>query len=246
MKKTLCLTIALLCTLFCGCVKESPEPVFTPPTIAPEKREKTGDLEYAGLIFSLYNDYTCELVGPSETADHANTLVIPDKYEDYTLVRICKNAFAGTSFSHITIPDSVKHIDDYAFQKCEIHQITLPKNLETLGVECFDNCLNLEEVTFQNSIKIIPTAAFYGCEKLKKVILPEGVKIIGEEAFASLKQLETITLPESLEEIGPFAFWSSGTEQLKLTVPKGVKSIGKDAFANSKAQITYLSEENTQ
>ena len=38
----LLLSLTLLSTLFCGCVKESPEPVYTPPVIAPEDREKLG------------------------------------------------------------------------------------------------------------------------------------------------------------------------------------------------------------
>lgn len=245
MKKTICflLTFAALCTLLCGCVKESPEPVFTPPTIAPEDREKTDQLEYAGLIFDLYNDYTCELLGPSETAIHDDTLAIPEYCDDYKVVRICKNAFAGTEFTQITIPDSVKTIDEYAFQKCMVREIVLPKSLEKIGTECFDNCLELEKVTFQSAVEIIPTAAFYGCEKLKEMILPEGVKEIGEEAFASLKSLEKLVLPESLEKIGPYAFWGSGTQALQITVPKNVTSIGEDAFASTKAQITYLNGE---
>lgn len=245
MKKSICLILSLtmLCTLLCGCVKESPEPVYTPPTIAPEDREKLGQMEYAGLIFDLYNDRTCEVAAPSETTVHEKNLTIPDFCDDYAVVAICANAFAQSEFTLVTIPDSVKTIGDYAFQKSEICEITLPKSLETLGVECFDNCLNLEKVTFQSGVELIPTAAFFGCEKLKEVALPEGVKEIGEEAFASLKNLEKVTLPESLETIGPYAFWSSGTETLEITVPKGVKTVGEEAFASSKAQITYLNEE---
>ena len=245
MKKIICLILSpvLLTALLCSCVKESPEPVYTPPVVAPENREKLGQMEFAALTFDLYNDKTCEVAAPSETAIHEKTMVIPDFCDDYTVVAICKNAFAGSEFTHVTIPDSVKSIGDYAFQKSEIREITLPKSLESLGAECFDNCLNLEKVTFQSGVERIPLAAFYGCEKLKELVLPEGVKEIGEEAFASLKGLEKLTLPESLEKIGPYAFWSSGTEKLEITVPKGVKSIGEEAFASSKAKITYLNED---
>lgn len=245
MKKICCLllTLTALCAVSCTRVKESPEPVFTPPTVAPEAREKTDEMEYMGLHFYLYNDYTCELASPSETAKHESTLTIPEKCEDYTVVRILKNAFAGTAFTEITIPDTVVAIDESAFQKSDLRTVTLPKSLKTLGAECFDNCLSLEKVTFQSAVEIIPTGAFYGCEKLREIVLPEGVKTIGEEAFASLKNLEKLTLPESLETIGAYAFWSSGTEALEITVPKGVKTIGEDAFASSKAKITYLNGE---
>ena len=239
----LLLSLALLSTLFCGCVKESPEPIYTPPVIAPEDREKLGQMDYAGLVFDLYNDKSCELVAPSETATHEKTLIVPDFCDDYVVTAVCKNAFEGSEFTHVTLPESVKSIGDYAFRKSSICEITLPKSLEKIGVECFDNCLNLEKVTFQSSIESIPLAAFYGCEKLKEIVLPEGVKEIGEEAFAALKGLEKLTLPESLEKIGPYAFWNSGTESLEITVPKGVKEIGEDAFASSKAKITYLNEE---
>ena len=248
MKKILCLLLALtaLCTVSCTRVIESPEPVFTPPTVAPEDRKKTGEMEYSGLLFYLYNDYTCELASPSPTAKLESTLVIPEKCEDYTVVRILKNAFARTAFTEITIPDTVVAIDENAFQKSELRFITLLKSLKTLGADCFDNCLSLEKVTFQSAVEVIPTGAFYGCEKLREIVLPEGVKAIGEEAFAALKNLEKLTLPESLETIEAYAFWSSGTASLEITVPKGVKSIGEDAFASSKAKITYQNTETAK
>lgn len=245
MKKVLCLllTLTALLTLSCTRVIESPEPVFTPPTVAPEKREKLSEMEYMGLMFALYNDYTSELLGPSETAKLENTVEIPEKCEDYTVVRIHENAFAKTVFTKVIIPDTVTEIGDYAFQKSDLHSIVLPANLKKMGKECFDNCLNLEKVTFQSGVETIPVGAFYGCEKLREIILPEGVKTIGEEAFASLKSLEKVTLPESLETIDAYAFWSSGTENLKITVPQGVKSIGEEAFSGSKAEIIYQNQE---
>ena len=248
MKKTLCLILmlSLLCTPLCACVKESPEPVFTPPTVAPEDREKTGEIEYVGLMFALYNDYTCELLGPSETAQQESVLDIPGTCEKHTLVRICKNAFAKSAYTSVTVPEGVVAIEDYAFQKSDVRTVTLPASLKTLGVECFDNCLSLEKVTFQSGVETIPTAAFYGCEKLRELVLPEGVKTIGEEAFASLKQLEKLQLPESLETIEAYAFWSAGTENLEITVPAGVKTIGEEAFAATKAKVTYLNGEAKQ
>jgi len=245
MKKILCFLMvsALLCPLLYGCVNESPEPIFTAPEIAPEDREKLGQMEYAGLIFDLYNDYTCELAGPSETAKQEKILDIPEKCDDYALVRICPSAFTKTAYTRITIPEGVTDIGDYAFQKCEITEVILPKSLKTIGIECFDNCLNLEKAIFQSPVEVIPTAAFYGCEKLTELVLPEGVKTIGEEAFASLKSLKKLSLPESLEEIGPYAFWSSGTESLEITVPKNVKTVGEEAFSSVKGQVTYLNGE---
>lgn len=233
MKKTFCFFLAallLFSSVGCSSVNESPEPVYTPPQVAPEDREKTGELEFAGLYFALYNDFTCEVLGPSETAVLESTVTVPELCENYTVVRICKNAFAKSACSEILLPDTVTAIDEYAFQKSEIRKITLPASLKTLGTEAFDNCLKLEEVVFQSGVEEIPLAAFYGCSSLKRVVLPEGVRVIGEEAFASLTALEELSLPSTVEEIGPYAFWSSGTEALELVIPKGVKSIGEDAF----------------
>ncbi|MBQ3074777.1 MAG: leucine-rich repeat domain-containing protein, partial [Clostridia bacterium] len=154
MKKILCLILSgiLLCPMLFACVKESPEPVFVPPTVAPEDREKTGEMEYMGLHFHLYNDYTCELAGTAANAKLEKVLSIPGKCEDYTLVRIMSNAFENAAFTEISIPDTVTVIDDYAFRKSELHSVTLPSSLKTLGVECFDNCLSLEKVTFQSGV----------------------------------------------------------------------------------------------
>ncbi|MBE6711962.1 MAG: leucine-rich repeat domain-containing protein [Ruminococcaceae bacterium] len=243
MKKTLSLLLAmtlLFCLLGCEKVIEAPEPVYTPEQIAPEDRERTGELEFIGLYFALYNDKTCELLGQSESANPETTISIPETCDGYKLVKICESALAESAFTEITLPDSITEIADYAFQKSAVVSLTLPANLKKIGVECFDGCLNLETVKFQSAVEVIPTAAFYGCRSLKELTLPEGVREIGEEAFASLKALEKLTLPESLETVGPYAFWSSGTETLEITVPAGVKAVGEDAFKNAgSGQLTY-------
>ncbi len=230
MKKTLFLFSLLLLFSLPSCVKESPEPVYTPETVSPENRKLLYSNEVGGITYGFYNDNTAELLEVS-AEDTRLTLTVPETVEDHTLVAIGKEAFLKAQYSSITLPDTIKKIGDRAFQKSLIERITLPDALTELGVEAFDNCLRLEKVTFGSGLKEIPVGCFFGCSALTSVAVPEGVESIGEEAFASLSALKSLSLPSTLKEIGDFAFWHSGAASLEIGIPAAVVSIGEEAFA---------------
>lgn len=73
-------------------------------------------------------------------------------------------AFAALELnnSKLTIPEGVKHIDNYAFMGAKITNLVLPQSLEIIG-----------------------NSAFYMCLDLQKVEMKTGVTSIGEKAFSS-------------------------------------------------------------
>lgn len=245
MRKTLLIFSLLLLCLFSSCVEESPEPVYVPKTVSPEERKLLRTETVNDITCGIYNDNTAELLEITSW-DTGDTLVLPEKVGNYTLVAIGKEAFLSSPFKEITLPDTILSIGERAFQKSSVEKIILPDSITKIGEEAFDNCLRLKEVNFGKGLKEIPLGCFFGCSSLTEIHLPEGVETIGEEAFASLSALESISLPSSLKEIDAYAFWNSGAIPLSVTIPDGISSVGKEAFAGTHSHTLRYSGENVE
>ncbi|MBQ5824033.1 MAG: leucine-rich repeat protein, partial [Clostridia bacterium] len=114
---------------------------------------------------------------------------------------IANQAFAGTSLTRITIPDSVKIIDRYAFERCK----------------------SLSDMVIPDSVTYIGNHAFINCTSLKKIIIPDSVTYVGFLAFTNCTALTEVTYPLSayldrLSSTGPF----ENSENIrKVTVTAG-------------------------
>ncbi len=84
-----------------------------------------------------------------------------------------------------------------------IMSLTLPSSLKNIDDAAFYNCFNLESVTIpQNSeLEYVGASAFSGCEKLSSFALPESVEEIGNYAFSSTK-VKKINLGKNVERVG--------------------------------------------
>jgi len=77
-----------------------------------------------------------------------SSFVIPD-----SITKIEYEAFYLSKLASITIPNSVKQIEEYAFQDCvNLTSITVPKSVTHIGQGAFEGCDNLISVTFQGTI----------------------------------------------------------------------------------------------
>ncbi len=102
-------------------------------------------------------------------------VVVPE-----SVIQIGVDAFSyHTTLQHVTLPNSLRLIDDGAFKCCVIEEIVIPDSVTFIG----DN-------------------AFYGCHNLKRVILPEGLVTIGNEAFNNCPKLEELRIPATVRHIG--------------------------------------------
>ena len=141
------------------------------------------------------------------------SISIPDSvkyYEPY--------AFYGMSgLREITVPESMKEIGEGTFVKCSsLEEITIPAGVSAVGEGAFSECTSLKSVTFQGSdiMREIGGYAFSYCEALKDITLPGSITAIGAHAFDGCAALSEIRLPSHLNELGEYAFKESGVTDI--------------------------------
>lgn len=160
---------------------------------------------------------TAIITGYTATSTSPHAISIPETVgeDERLVVSIGKEAFreAGAYITSVTLPSTVKTIDDGAFHSCNM----------------------LTEITIPNTVTSIGKLAFYGCQSLEKVNFGEESKLtsIGDYAFVNCSALENFSFPESLVNIGDASFKNSAISKVELK--NSVKTIGKQAFAECEA-----------
>lgn len=71
--------------------------------------------------------------------------------------------------THITLPQNIKHINQYAFTFSNLHSINLPEGLESIGRSAFENCMHLSSIHLPSTLTLIEDDAFYDCGSLTSI-----------------------------------------------------------------------------
>ena len=73
--------------------------------------------------------------------------------------------------SEITLPSTLKSIEEMAFFRCSIGELNLPENLTFIGKDAFSYCTAIEKVTIPATVTEIGEYAFYSCTNLLSVTM---------------------------------------------------------------------------
>lgn len=138
----------------------------------------------------------------------------------------------------ITIPDTVKTIEDNAFKDCtSLSKVVMPDSIENFGLDVFTNSPYMKKEFGDFVIMGGILSKYRGTEK--DVTIPDNVTTIGKNAFAEAYQVETIIIPDTVKTIANNLFGTIYTRgdnpkpQLKkVVIGNGVTSIGYKAFAS--------------
>lgn len=184
--------------------------------------------------------------------DYWDVLLVSNTYEngvgkmvfDAPVRRIPKIAFAGKILlTSMQLPKCVNEIAFEAFDDCEnLTGFTVPDSVTELGESVFEtpasSYKSLTYIKFSDSLTEIPARTCYANWDLTDVILPSGVTEIGDQAFYACRSLTGITFPDSLKIIRFDAF--GDCENLaSLTIPSGVTLIEDSAFHNCSITTIY-------
>lgn len=168
-------------------------------------------------------------------------------------VGIASCAFMNTSFKTITIPSSVKIVDNLAFYESQLYSNAANNSLVyadkwvvaykgnigavnikegTIGIANgalqYNN--SLTSINIPASVESIGSRAFILCKALESVTIAEGLKSLGESAFLYCSVLKTINIPDSLTYLGASAFGSCRA-LTSIYIPEGIKILNNGLFS---------------
>ncbi len=150
-------------------------------------------------------------------------------------------AHGASKIKTVTLPNSVKNIEKYAFYRCEqLEEVTFGTGITEIGQAAFEGCILLDTLTFDGTLSgdlYIRSWAFFGCESLENLALPTGVKEIGADAFNSCVKIVNPTIPNTVATIGERAFYAcSSITEYTLS---GATTVADTAFASCPLGVTF-------
>ena len=164
-----------------------------------------------------------------------------------TLTTIGKFAFAGnSSLKTVDLPVKLATIGDQAFAASGLMNVTIPKNVTSIGTCAFAECKSLAWIS------ALGDGSKYACDKYGVLyecaygvktkllqfpvgrgetgfVIPDTVTAIGRSAFRDDPTLEVVLIPSSVTAIEPYAFMDC-TALSTVGMGSGVTSIGIAAF----------------
>lgn len=152
-------------------------------------------------------------------------------------------AFARcTSLKSVTLPASLKRINDYSFAACtSLTEITLPANLEKIGIGAFALCSSLQTVDTSKCAKLTTLGSSSFRESgLTAFEVPKSVNSLGSSSsygyvFYKCADLKTVTFAEGtkLKTVGNYTFSYSGVESVDLSsAASGTTTFGTYLFSH--------------
>ena len=135
-----------------------------------------------------------------------------------------------SSLKTIAINETIKTLPGCMFLGAGITNIVLPKNLQTIGGQCFANCESLESISVPSTVTKIESGVFQGCTALKEFTFPEKITAVYDGVFDGCTSLNKIVFTDNITNIGSYAFRNC-TSLKNVTLPKKLDTLGYEAFA---------------
>ncbi|MFG6390739.1 MAG: leucine-rich repeat domain-containing protein [Candidatus Amulumruptor sp.] len=117
-----------------------------------------------------------------------------------------------TSLKYIDLPETVETIGDKSFKNTAIKSITIPENVNFLGMYAspFEGCnlvsLRYDAIELTKGSMVL--SHFGDMSSLKRVVFGPKVKVVPNTSFRRTS-ITDVVLPESVEKIGWQTFWSA-------------------------------------
>jgi len=191
-----------------------------------------GGDSYNGLLYEYYSSSETDeeyiVITGAEYLDGNVTIPsqISVEYGTRTLpVRvIAKYAFYGEYITSVSIPSSVKTIEESAFANCtRLTSVTLANGIERIGAYAFNKCTSLKSISIPNSVTQLGGYAFYNCESLTSATIGSGIEKLN--CAFELSGLTSITVPDTVTSLSDGEF-TACLDLKSVHIGSGVQEIG--------------------
>lgn len=133
----------------------------------------------------------------------------------YSIIDISSNAFSGSPVEEVSIPGSVKKINELLYGNISLKKVILQEGVNSIWGTAFANCVNLREVELPNSLNSLYNS-FEGCTSLNRIHLKRNLNYIGYHTFKGCENLLDIRIDGHLRTLDLSAF--DGCSRLKTLV----------------------------
>lgn len=198
------------------------------------------ELDENELKFEENSDGTAYLIKEYKSVKHSY-ITLPSSYNDKPVIGIVNNAFFGSEFKDVKIPDSYTEFTTSAFSGVstimnyfvsDTHPLytSVDGVLYTNDETCLFAYPTGRRDTYEvkdGTTKILSGSFQY--TNVINVVLPETVNDIQSRAFYSAKRLKSINIPSNVEEIKESTFDTcNALKDIKFS--EGIEKIGYRAF----------------
>ena len=220
----------------------------TEPEIESETLAPSDFLKYVSN-----GDGTCYVAESNDPWPNMDIVIPPVSPDGDIVTAIGREAFSGRAITSVVIPDTVTHIEEYAFFFCcDLTSIVVPDSVVSVGHKAFDESPKIRrrkkglyyvgnwvvdcdadkaEIVWKEGTKGILENAFDGCYKLTSIVIPDGVVSIGDHAFSDCPSLKSVVMPDSVTEMGAFAF-EDCFSLTSITLSNSLSAIQERTFSN--------------
>lgn len=194
---------------------------------------------------SDYAFYGCTAISSfsvvsSNTRYSSNNGVLFNKSQDTLFI------FPPSKGSSYTIPSTVKHIGNSAFDNClKVSSISIPSSVTSIGSYAFSYCSGITgDLILPSSLKKLGEGAFYGCWNLTGTInIPSTLVDLGNYCFLESNNVMAINVATSnpvyssdngllFSKNVDTLFVCPPAKSATINIPSTVKLIGSHAFYN--------------
>lgn len=147
-----------------------------------EDRTTYIDFGYTGIYYAYDKEESSVYIG-MDCSEVEN--IVFKNFSHVTLGNNTKaindGAFKWGNLISITIPNSVTSIGESAFSESSLKSINLPSSVETIEQCAFYDCYSLESINIPSKVSTLKNNTFYGCKKLKNLIIEDRTTKLKDE-----------------------------------------------------------------